>query len=72
MVEGLNPFWYSVVLITTLVGPACLAITVVAGIVWLIVRSRVSRIVFFALLTCTIIAGLSWLAALMLMGTSWP
>jgi hypothetical protein len=70
--EGMNPFWVTVIVIATFAGPAFLVLTIVAAIVWLVVRSRAMRIVSFALLSCTIFTGAAWLAAMFLIGSPWP
>lgn len=71
-VEGMNPFWFGVILIATFAGPAFLLLTLVAGIVWRVGRARAARTVFLVLLACTAFAGLSWLAGALLIGTHWP
>jgi hypothetical protein len=74
IMEGINPFWFHVILVATIAGPAFLVFTIVAGIVWLFLRSKTSRTIFVALLACTVIAGLSWLVGLTMsmFGARWP
>jgi hypothetical protein len=70
--EGMNPFWYQVVLVATIAGPAFLVFTIVAGIVWFLLRSKTSGTIFAVLLACTALAVASWLAGVILIGTKWP
>jgi hypothetical protein len=72
VMEGMNPFWFLVLIITTFAAPGFLVLTIVAGIVWCIVRSRPCQIIFFALLACTIFAGMVYVAAILMIGSSWP
>jgi hypothetical protein len=49
MMENLNPFWYGVLLIFMWVGPICTGLTLIAGAVWLVRRSKV---LWYSLFSC--------------------
>ena len=64
--ENLDPFWYSVLLVFFWIAPLGLAMTLMAGVFWLIRRSKVSLILFLALLICTAMAGVTFVVSLAL------
>ncbi len=66
MMENLNPFWYSVLLIFIWVGPICAGLTLMAGAVWWVRRSKGSLVFALFLLSCTIIAALIFVIAILL------
>jgi hypothetical protein len=65
--ESLNPFWYSIALLLAWIAPIGLAITLMAGAFWLIRRSKVSLILFLAVLVITAMAGVTFVVSLALM-----
>ena len=65
--ESLNPFWWGVGLLSAWVAGLGLATTLVAGVLWLIWRSKVSLILFLALLIIAVLAGVTFLVSLALM-----
>ncbi len=54
------------------IGGVCLALTLLAGVFWLIRRSKDSLIVFLALLIFTAMAGVTYMASIMLIYSKWP
>lgn len=70
--EGINPFWWSVGLLSAWTGGICLVLTLLAGVVCLIRRSRGPLILFLVLLICTALSGLTYVASIMLMYSKWP
>jgi hypothetical protein len=65
--ENLNPFWYGVYLLFAWIAPLGLALTLMAGVFWLIQRSKGSLILFVALLIITATAGVTFVVSLALM-----
>ena len=66
MMENLNPFWYGVLLIFWWVGPICAGLTLIAGAVWLVRRSKGSLVFALFLLSCTVVAGITIVIAIFL------
>jgi hypothetical protein len=65
--ENLDPFWYGVALLFIWIAPISLATTLIAGVFWLIRRSKVSLMLFLALLTITAMTGVTLVVSLVLM-----
>jgi hypothetical protein len=64
--ENLNPFWYGVLLIFIWVGPICAGLTLIAGAVWLVRRSKGFLVFALFLLSCTVVAGITIVIAMFL------
>ncbi len=64
--ESLNPFWYTVLLISMCVGPICAVLTLIAGAVWLFLRSKVPMVIALFLLSCTVAAAITFVIAMFL------
>jgi 4-amino-4-deoxy-L-arabinose transferase-like glycosyltransferase len=62
--ENLNPFWYAVLLIFVWVAPICAGLTLIAGAVWLVRRSKASLVFTLLLLLCTVVAGIIFVIAI--------
>jgi hypothetical protein len=63
IMENLDPFCYGMLLIFMLVGPICAALTLIAGVVGLVRRSKRSLIFALFLLLCTVVAGITFVIA---------
>src|SRR5437773_9991080 len=70
--EGMNPFWWSALLLSAWIGGVALVLSLLAGLLWLIRRSRGPLILFLALLIFTAMAGLTYVVSIMLMYSKWP
>jgi len=62
LMEEMNPLWFQAILVAAIAGLTCLVFTIVAGIVWLRLRSKTAGTIFVVLLACTALAGALWLA----------
>jgi hypothetical protein len=70
--EGMNPFWWTAVLLATYGGAVAIGLTLLAGLVWLIGRSNVARILFLVLLACTLVIGVIYVTAIVMIDSKWP
>jgi hypothetical protein len=71
-VEGINPFWWTVGLAAAWIAGLSIPVTLLAGLFWLIQRSRVSLWIFIVVVAGTIVSGLAFGAACLLMSSKWP
>lgn len=70
--ENINPFWWTVGLLSAWIGGIGLALTLMAAIYWLIRRSRGGLILFLAFLAFTSLAGVAFVVSCTLMDSKWP
>ena len=70
--ENINPFWWSVALVSAWIAGICLTLTLIAGILCVIRRSRGSLIFFLVLLVGTAGAALTFGIACVMMESKWP
>ena len=66
--EGMNPFWWSALPLSAWIGGVGLVLSLLAGLLWLIRRSRGPLILFLALLIFTAMAGLTYVMTIALVG----
>jgi len=72
LMEILNPFWWSVALVSAWIAGICLTLTLIAGMFCLVGRSRGRLIFFLVLLVGTTAAALTFGVACVMMESKWP